>query len=112
MFTCFTVRTVHIEVVKRLDTNSVINALVRFVNKRGKPDHITNDCGTNSKEAVKELELGLGKVDKFAVRENMPWKFNPPASLHVVCVWKRNIRTVKDVMYKAVKNVVFTEYQL
>ena len=83
MFTFFTVQTVHIEVVKRLDTNIVINALVRFLSKRGKPDHITNDCGTNYK---KELKLGLGKVDKFAVRENIPWKFNPPASLHVACV--------------------------
>ena len=34
---------------------------------------------------LKELKLGLGKVDKFAVRENISWKFNAPASLHVAC---------------------------
>ena len=65
MFTCFAARTVHIDAVEGLDTDSIINALVRFINQRGKPDHNTSDCGTNSEAALKELEIGLGKVNEF-----------------------------------------------
>ena len=52
LFTCFATRAIHIEALEELDTDSFINALVRFINQRGKPDHNTSDCGTNFKVAV------------------------------------------------------------
>ena len=84
LFTCFNTRAVHIEVVEGLDTDSFINALTRFINRRGKPEHITSDCGTNFKgTTVKELEIETSKVNKFAVKEVITWNFNPPASPHM-----------------------------
>ncbi len=46
LFTCLAVRAVHIEVANNLDTDSFINALRRFVARRGQPEEIWSDNGT------------------------------------------------------------------
>ena len=45
------------------------NALMRFTNYRGKLDDITSGCGTNFKDAAKELAIRLAKINEFAVKE-------------------------------------------
>ena len=47
LFTCLTMRAVHIEVVPKLDTNSCLNAIMRFIARRGKPSTNISDNGTN-----------------------------------------------------------------
>jgi len=47
LFTCLTVRAVHIEVTHSLDTSSFINALRRFIARHGSPWVIRSDNGTN-----------------------------------------------------------------
>ena len=63
-------RAVHTEVIQGLDTDSFINALMRFTNYRGKLDHIASGCGTDFEDAGKELEIRLGKINEFAVKEH------------------------------------------
>ena len=46
LFTCLTVRAVHIEVVPKLDTDSCLNAILRFIAQRSKPSTIISDNGT------------------------------------------------------------------
>ena len=46
IFSCLTTRAVHIEVASDLSTDSFINAL-RFIARRGQPDEIFSDNGTN-----------------------------------------------------------------
>ena len=47
LFTCLTVRAVHIEVVPKIDTDSCLNAIMRFIARRGKPSTMISDNGTN-----------------------------------------------------------------
>ena len=47
IFTCLTVRAVYLEVAPDLTTTSFINALRRFVARRGPVQHIYSDNGTN-----------------------------------------------------------------
>lgn len=54
LFTCLTVRAVHIEVAYSLDTDSCINALRRFQARRGQVSIIRSDNGTNLVGAERE----------------------------------------------------------
>ena len=47
LFTCLTVRAVHIDIVPKLDTDSCLNAIMRFIARRGKPIKMISDNGTN-----------------------------------------------------------------
>ena len=47
LFTCLTMRAVHIEVVPKLDKDSCLNAIMRFIARSGKPNTIISDNGTN-----------------------------------------------------------------
>ena len=47
IFSCLTTRAVHIEVASDLSTDFFINALRRFIARRGQPDEIFSDNGTN-----------------------------------------------------------------
>ncbi len=47
IFTCFSTRAIHIELVEGMDTSSFINALRRFMAFRGHVEQIHSDCGTN-----------------------------------------------------------------
>ena len=55
LFTCLTVLAVHIEIVPKLDTDCCLNAIKRFVARRGKPVKIISDIGTNFVGSEKEL---------------------------------------------------------
>ncbi len=59
IFTCLNVHVVHIEIVHSLDTDSMINALRRFLSLRGYPKEIRSDCGTNFIKADKELRANI-----------------------------------------------------
>lgn len=47
LFTCLTTRAVHIEVAHTLDTDSCLNAVRRFMSRRGQVSLIRSDNGTN-----------------------------------------------------------------
>ena len=59
LFTCLTMRVVHIEVAHFLDTDSMINALRRFISIRGCPEQIRSDRGTNFTSAERELKEAI-----------------------------------------------------
>ena len=55
LFTCFTIRAIHIEKLDTLDADSFINAFVRFCARRGVPEKIQSDNGTNFVADEREL---------------------------------------------------------
>ena len=119
IFTCHTVRCIHLEIVENPDTDSFINSLRRFTNRRGCPKEMYSDCGTNFKGTTKELEGVIvelkrneGAIQAFATDKNITWKFNPPSAPHMRGVWERLIRSVKEVMMSIMKETVLTDPQL
>lgn len=54
LFTCLTSRAVHLEVTHTLDTDSCINAVRRFICRRGPVSSLRSDNGTNYTAANKE----------------------------------------------------------
>ncbi|XP_053691247.1 uncharacterized protein LOC128739769 [Sabethes cyaneus] len=99
--TCLTVRAIHIEVVYSLSTSSCIMAIRNFINRRGTPQRIYSDRGTNFVGANRELRqlndaLNQQELMKEFARNGIEWTFNPPLSPHMGGSWERLIRTVKN----------------
>ncbi|XP_073815948.1 uncharacterized protein [Musca autumnalis] len=105
LFTCLTMRAVHIELGHSLNTSSCILAIRNFMARRGIPREFFSDNGTNFVGAERELREALNDVDKNAfVREftttTTKWNFNPPSSPHMGGAWERLVRSIKTVLYK------------
>ena len=117
LYTCLTVRCVHLEVVEGADTDSFIMALKRFVNRRGSPDVFYSDCGSNFKGATNELkdvitELDHKRIADVVASKNILWCYNPPAAPHMGGVWERLVRSVKEVMMGMMHDKILTDPQL
>ena len=78
VFTCLTTRAVHLEMASSLDTDSCINAIRRFVARRGQVAEIRSDNGTNLVGAEKELRReiqswNLQKINDTLLRRSIIW---------------------------------------
>ena len=114
MFTCLTTRAVHLEMADSLDTDSCINAIRRFVARRGQVTEIRSDNGTNFVGAEKELRREIQKwnqqkINDSLLKQDITWRFNPPTASHFGGVWERQIRTVRQVMTSIIREQALTD---
>ena len=103
LFSCLTMRASHIEVTESLQTDSFINALRRFISRRGNPKIARSDNGTNLCGAERELKeasetWNQQKIKTFLHQRNIEWKFNPPGASHMGGVWERIIRSIRKIL--------------
>ncbi|KAL3046456.1 hypothetical protein OYC64_004454 [Pagothenia borchgrevinki] len=108
IFTCLVSRAIHLEVSSSLDTDSCINALRRFICRRGQVTSIRTDNGTNFVGAQKELraalkDLNQHKIQNALLGDGVKWTFNPPYGAHHGGVWERLIRPVKKILCSVLK---------
>ena len=113
LFTCLTMRAVHIEKLDSLEADSFINRLVRFCARRGVPEKVRSDNGTNFVAGERELREAMqswkddGKVKAHLLRKEIKWEFNPPAASHMGGIWERQIRSIRKVL-----NIILREQTL
>ena len=106
MFTCMSSRAVHLEMTKDMTTDSFINALRRFMSRRGAVKSIRSDQGTNFVGAENEFikawkEMDHKRIGEFLLGSKcdwIDWERNPPHSSHMGGVWERQIRTVRSIL--------------
>jgi hypothetical protein len=108
LFTCMATRAVHIEIAHSLDTDSAIMAIRRFVSRRGAPEKLFSDNGTNFHGAERELREALEHIDQEKMlteltQKKIDWKFIPPNSTHMGGVWERLVQSVKRALYSTLK---------
>ena len=94
LFTCPAIRAVRIETAHSLDTDSFIDALRRFIVRRGKPVEIRSDRGTNFQGGERELretvvEWNQAQVNEFLCQKEIKCVFNPSAASHMGGVSER-----------------------
>lgn len=114
VFTCLTMRAIHIEVAHSLDTDSFINSMRRFIARRGKPELVRSDNGGNFVRGEKELRSAIDgwnqeAISEFLLQRSVQWNFNPPAGSHHGGVWERCIRTIRKVMNALLKEQVLDD---
>ena len=90
IFTCMSTRAIHLEVLDSLDADSFISCLRRFIARRGSPQKIFSDNGTNFVAGERELR----KCAEFEIE----WHFIPPSAPHMGGVWERLVGVVKRVL--------------
>ena len=103
VFTCLTIRAIHIEVAHTLSTESFIEALRRFIARRGRPEQIYSDNGTNfigAQRVLRELleSWNQGRIEEFLRQQHVKWRFNPPTASHMGGAWERMIRSMRRIL--------------
>lgn len=96
IFICMSIKAVHIELVSDLSFDAFTSALRRFVARRGIPEHIYSDNGTNfigANNQLRELYALYNSVEhknvviKIANEYRITWHFIPPAAPHSGGLW-------------------------
>jgi len=86
IFTCLTVRAVHLEIAHSLEASSCIMCIRYFFNRRGTPREIFTHNGTNFKASEKVIceELPRLNFDEvYGSFDTIKWNFNPPVAPHM-----------------------------
>ena len=114
LFTCLASRAIHLEMAYGLDVDSFVNTLSRMINRRGIPEEMLSDNGTNFVAANKELcELYKDPKTKAAVADKgIKWTFNPPYAPHFGGVFKIMIKSAKRAITAILKNAEVNDEEL
>ena len=101
LFTCMTIRAIHLEIAYDLSANQFINCLRRFIAIYGCPTNITSDNGTNFRAA-----------SEFCAMEGIKWKFNTPSAPWEGGFFERMVGLVKKSFKMAVGRALLSVDQL
>ena len=116
LFTCLQIRAVHIEMADSLETDTFINALRRFISRRGQVKLIRSDNGSNFVGAEKEMKEALkawnDNASEFLQQKEIEWKFNPPGASHHGGVWERLIRSARKILLNLANSQTLTDDSL
>ena len=85
LFTCLTMRAVHLEIAGDLSTNVFILALRRLISRKGKVNTIRSDNGANFFWCLKKVKASHKNIDQSTVNKHLTTKsikcnFNLPVS--------------------------------
>ena len=103
IFSCLTVRAIHIEVARDLSTDAFINAMRRFIARIGNPLCIYSVNGTNFIGAERILKKSLeawnqNQIHDHLLQKGIEWHFNPPSASHMGGSWERLIRSIRRIL--------------
>ncbi|XP_059046024.1 uncharacterized protein LOC131841722 [Achroia grisella] len=99
LFTCLTIRAVHLEIAGSLSADAAIMALRRFIARRGCPARIISDNGTAFVGAANQLT----DVFDFAANHKIEWVFICPAAPSMGGAWERLVRSIKSALSVTLK---------
>ena len=103
LFTCMASRAVHVEIAHSMETDSFLQALRRFICRRGSVRELRSDRGSNFIGAERELKEALKEMDDDKIKaellkEGVDWIRNPASASNFGGVWERQIRSIRNVM--------------
>lgn len=120
VFVCMTTKAVHLEAVSSLTTEDFLQALKRFVSRRGLPEVIFTDNGTNFQGAnnkLKELfkflkdDKNQQYIQSYLNNLQINWKFIPARSPHWGGIWEAAIKSTKYHTVRVIGETLLTYEQ-
>ena len=117
LFTCLATRAVHLELSYSLSTDSFLNAFFRMASRRGLPQDILSDNGTNFVGANNVLQELTAALDKEQIQDRtanlgVKWHFNPPLGPHFSGVHEVMIKAAKRAIYDILGSADITDEEL
>ncbi|XP_063834958.1 uncharacterized protein LOC135084144 isoform X1 [Ostrinia nubilalis] len=110
IFICSSIKACHIELVTALSSDAYLAALNRFISRRGKPQSITSDNGTNFVGTYNELSRFLVQSDleSRVAQEGIEFKLVPPHSPHFNGLAEAAVKSTKYHVRRLLQTTNFT----
>ena len=108
LFTCLSIRAIHLEWVLDLSASQFLNCLRRFVSRRGKPDVIFSDNASQFKLVCTVVDREWRKVLKdkevmnYVLVEGIKWKYTLALAPWQGGFYERLVGLVKGCMRKSI----------
>ena len=111
VFVCLATKAIHIEVVSSLSTGAFNAALKRFSSRKGKPQHIYSDHGSNFigarnelKELYQFLELSstADSITQCLLQRRVTWHNIPERAPHFGGIWEAAVKAAKHCLKRTV----------
>ena len=121
LFVCFSSRAIHLELVSELSTDAFLAALRRFIARRGTIQKIYSDNGTNFVGARRKLsewaeivssERHNQQIFESMAEQEIEWHFNPASGPHFAGLAEAGIKSVKQLLSRAIGDQVLTYEEL
>lgn len=115
LFTCLTVRAVHIEISHSLPTDAFLLVFKQFTSRRGVPRRVLSDNATNFRGASRILLIEMERLSSDEIEQRYPeieWCFIPPNAPPMGGAWERMIRSVKSILFEILREEAVQEYIL
>uniref|UniRef100_A0A5S6Q5V3 Integrase catalytic domain-containing protein n=1 Tax=Trichuris muris TaxID=70415 RepID=A0A5S6Q5V3_TRIMR len=116
IFSCMVSRAVHLELTTSLSLSSVIQAIKRFVSRRGRPKVIFSDNGPSFVKTAKCLDrnsdLKSDELSTSLADIRIQWKFSPPHGPHFGGAWERLIGVAKRALRATLRGNCCTDETL
>ena len=106
IFVCLATRAVHIEVVADLTADALIEAVQCMISRRGLPEKMFSDRGTNMVGAKGFFEMNDEKLASFASSERFQWELIPPRAPNFGGIWEAGVRSAKHHLVVVTKNQI------
>ena len=118
IFTCISVRAIHLELVDDMSTEEFLAALRRFVARRGKPAQIISDNAKQFKLASSTLDIAWHEmlhnpeVQTYSSNQRIKWKFIVELSPWMGGFYERLIGVTKRALKKSIGRISLARSQL
>lgn len=116
LFVCLTTKAIHLELAHDLSTQAFISVLNRFISRRGIPNEMFSDRGTNFIGTANELpQLWYQEtspesqlIQQACTNHGITWHFNPARASHFGGIWEAGVKSVKTHLHRILDNTKLT----
>lgn len=107
VFVCLVTRAVHLEATEGMSTDDFLQAYQRFVSRRGNPEAVYSDNGTNFVGAANEMQEAFKiwqnePIQHFVHANNTEWHFIRPCAPHEGGIWEAAVKAMKFHMKRVI----------